>query len=187
MKIIGITGTIGAGKGTIVDYLIDHHHFRHYSVRGFLLEEIERRGLEHNRDSMVAVANDLRARYCPSYIIDCLYEEAAKSGENCIIESIRTPGEIESLGKKGDFTLFAIDADTRLRYDRIVLRDSETDHISYETFLDNEKREMDSVDPSKQNLRKCIELSDHIFFNNGSREELYYEIEKVITKIFKHE
>ena len=38
MKIIGITGTIGAGKGTIVDYLVKQKNFKHYSVRNFLIE-----------------------------------------------------------------------------------------------------------------------------------------------------
>ena len=46
MNIIGITGTIGAGKGTIVDYLVKEKGYVHYSVRAFIAEEIQRRGLE---------------------------------------------------------------------------------------------------------------------------------------------
>ena len=61
MIIIGITGTLGAGKGTIVDYMVNNLNFVHYSVRGFISEEIKRRGLEVNRDNLTAVANDLRA------------------------------------------------------------------------------------------------------------------------------
>ena len=43
MIIIGITGTLGAGKGTIVDYLVKERGFVHYSVRAFITEEIEKR------------------------------------------------------------------------------------------------------------------------------------------------
>ncbi len=57
--IIGITGTSGAGKGTVVDYLLKKG-FKHYSVRDFLTEEILKRGLEPNRDNMIFVANELR-------------------------------------------------------------------------------------------------------------------------------
>jgi dephospho-CoA kinase len=128
MIVIGITGTLGAGKGTIVDYLVLEKGFVHFSVRGFITEEILRRGLPVNRDSMVTVANSLRAAHSPSYIIDQLYEQAIVSGKNCIIESIRTPGEIESLKRKGNFMLFAVDADPALRYERIVIRNSETDY-----------------------------------------------------------
>ena len=45
MKIIGITGTLAAGKGTVVEYLVERKWFAHYSVRGFLTEEIKKRNL----------------------------------------------------------------------------------------------------------------------------------------------
>ena len=76
MIIIGITGTLGAGKGTIVDYLIEKRQFLHYSVRSYLIEEAERRGLPINRDTFVVVANDLRATHCPSFITDELFKRA---------------------------------------------------------------------------------------------------------------
>ena len=102
MITIGITGTLGAGKGTIVDYLVQNKGFVHYSVRAFLTEEIKRRGLEVNRDTMTLVGNDLRAKHSPSWIVEQLYEKASASGCNCIIESVRTPGEVDALrGKFG--------------------------------------------------------------------------------------
>lgn len=171
--IIGITGTLGAGKGTVVDYLVKQKSFRHYSVRGFLIKEIEKRGLPVNRDSMVVVANDLRASFSPSYITDCLYDEAVAVGDsNAVIESIRAVGEITSLRAKGNFTLWAVDALPELRYKRIVGRGSETDHITYEKFLADEATEMESTDPTKQNLKACMALADHTFTNNGSVADL---------------
>jgi dephospho-CoA kinase len=180
MKIIGITGTLGAGKGTIVDYLLKRKGFVHYSVRAFLTEEIERQGLAVNRDSMVVVANRLRAEMGAGYIAEQLYERALASGGDCIIESLRTPGEVELLRRKGNFVLFAVDADPAIRYDRIKARNSETDQISYEIFLENERREMLSLDPNHQNLQKCIEMADHVFVNNRSPEDLFTEVEKVL-------
>ncbi|MDR2084719.1 MAG: AAA family ATPase [Bacteroidales bacterium] len=183
MIIIGITGTIGAGKGTIVDYLVSHYNFKHYSVRGFIIEEIERRNLPVNRDSMVTVANDLRTNNSPSYLIDKLYEKAVANGQNCIIESIRTPGEVLSLKRKNNFVLLAVDADPKTRYHRIIERASETDNVSFETFVENEKREFNTTDPNKQNLKKCIEMADYHIKNNGSIEDLHKEIEKIIEKL----
>jgi dephospho-CoA kinase len=183
MKIIGITGTIGAGKGTIVDYLVKNKGFIHYSVRAYLSEEIIKKKMEINRDSMVIVANELRAKYSPSYIIEQLYEKAVSIGKNCIIESIRTQGEIISLRKKGNFWLFAVDADPHIRYERIKLRNSETDQIDFNTFLSNEQREMNSDNPTKQNLNKCIQMADFVFNNNGPIETLYHILENVLTNL----
>ena len=83
MITIGITGTLGAGKGTIVDYLVKNRGFVHYSVRAFLTEEIKRRGLEVNRDTMAMVGNDLRAKHTPSYIVEELYKHIQSLKEIC--------------------------------------------------------------------------------------------------------
>lgn len=183
MIIIGITGTLGAGKGTIVDFLSGEKGFIHFSVRAFIAEEIIRRGMVADRDSMVLIANDLRRNNTPSYIIDCLYEKAVSAGKDSVIESIRTPGEVYSLRKKGGFYLIAIDADPEIRYERIRLRHSETDHISYQTFMENERREMSSADPNAQNISKCIELADYKLWNNGTMEQLNLQVEAILLKI----
>ena len=183
MIIIGITGTLGSGKGTIVEYLVRQKGFTHFSVREYLLKEIGQRNLPKNRDSMVIVANELRKQNTPSYITDQLYEQSLKQNKNAIIESIRTPGEAESLRTKGEFYLFAVDAEPKIRYERIKLRNSETDHIDFDTFIANEKREMTATDPNKQNLKKCREMADFVFLNDGSREDLFKAVENVINKI----
>jgi dephospho-CoA kinase len=183
MMIIGITGTLGAGKGTVVDFLVKEKGLVHFSVRAFIAEEIVRRGLSVNRDTMVVVANDLRRMNTPSYITDCLYEKALEKGHDSVIESIRTPGEVISLQQKGRFYLLSVDADPQTRYDRIRQRKSETDDISFETFLENEKREMNTSDPNAQNLSQCIQMADFRLFNNGTIEQLNHQVEAVLQQV----
>lgn len=185
MLIIGITGTLGAGKGSIVEFLVKKKGFEHYSMRTFIVEEIKRRGMPVNRDSMVVVANDLREKNSPGYIAETLFERAKKSGKDCIIESLRTPGEVNALRNKGEFYLFAVDADPKIRYERILERKSSTDKISFQEFIDNEKREMENTDPNKQNISKCISMADYVFKNNGTIDELYKKVEIILDKIRK--
>jgi dCMP deaminase len=170
--IIGLTGTIGAGKGTIAEFLKEKG-FEQYSVRKFLKGEIKKRKLELNRSSMVDVANELREKNGESYIIEKLYSRAKKRRKNAVIESIRALGEVDFLRKKENFCLIAVDADVELRYKRVMERKSKTDKISFEKFLEDEKKEMFSIDPAKQSLSSCISLADYIFINNfneGSKE-----------------
>jgi len=173
--IIGITGTIGAGKGTIAKHFVEQLHFKHLSVRSFLEEILKEQDKELTRNNMVTLANHLRERYGPEYIALKLYEQA-QLYPNSIIESIRTPGEVEALREKDDFLLLAVDADIEVRYERIKGRGDSTDKISFEEFKKEEERELTSKNPNKQNIGKCIEMADKVIYNNQDFEELFSEL-----------
>jgi dephospho-CoA kinase len=174
--IIGITGTLGAGKGTIVDYFVNNHGFKHFSVRKYLSDKLNELGLPIDRGNLVDLGNRLRADNHPAYIVEQLCLLAKESGGNCVIESIRTPSEVRFL-KRFSFYLLAVDADVRVRYDRIVGRGSGTDRVSFDEFVADEKREMGSSDPNKQNIGECIRLADMIFYNNGSVGDLHGQLD----------
>jgi len=182
MVVIGITGTLGAGKGTVAEYLVKKG-FLHLQVRDFLVEIIRTEGHEVNRDAMFEMGNRLRAENGPAYITDQLYEKAVKSGQNCVIESLRNPAEVEGLKRHTNFLLFAVDADQKTRYERIVSRAGEKDKVSFEKFAEQEAKEMTSTDKFAQNLSACIQMADYKFMNNGTREELEKQVDKIILNI----
>ncbi len=179
--IIGLTGTLGAGK-TEVANILKEKGFKHLSVREFLYEKLDERGLEHTRDNLVELANKLREKNSPSYLVEKLFEKANEFGGHSIIESIRTVGEVEALRKKGDFVLIAVDAEPMTRYKRAFVRGGKTDNISFDQFMKDEEREMSSNDSNKQNLKACIECADVKITNNGSLEELKKDVDKILEK-----
>lgn len=178
--ILGITGTIGAGKGTVVDFLVQNKGFAHYSVRDFLVEEIEKRGLPVNRDSMREVANSIRAEHHPSYIICSLYERATQAGHDALIESVRAIGEADFLKNKG-VKILAVDADRRVRFERVTLRGASTDDVDFNTFVTHEEKELASTDPSGQNLIGVMQMADYRIENDGTLEELHSKVEEMLT------
>ncbi len=186
MIIIWITWTIWAGKWTISDYLIKNKWFNHYSVSDYIVEEIKKKWLEVNRDSMYQIWRDLKKTHWADYIVRELYKKAKADEKNAIIESIRSPGEIESMNEIPDFKSVSIDADIKTRYDRIKLRKSVKDNIDFDTFLANNKRERDSdsVDPTKINLSKCIATASYKLNNDGSFDDLYSQIDKMLKELW---
>lgn len=180
MKIIWITGPQAAWKWEIVNYLVEKKWFSHYSVRWFLTEEIEKRWLPLDRDSMREVANDLRAKYWPSYITDQLFLQAQQSGNDSIIESIRAIWEVESLKKNSDFILLWINADQKLRFERAIARKSASDFVTFEKFQEQERLESENSDPSKQNINACMNMADFIVNNNWNIKELHKQLDEII-------
>jgi dephospho-CoA kinase len=185
MIVIGVTGTLGAGKGAVVDYLVNKWGFKHYSARKFIEEEITKRGLKANRDNLVMVGNDLRRKYGAGYIARKLLERARKLNTDSVIESLRNPMEVTELKNSSSFYLFSVSAEPMVRYERIKKRSTETDKISYKKFLEQEKREMISEDESKQNLEKVISMADFHLTNNKDIKNLHQQIDKVLMVIKK--
>jgi dephospho-CoA kinase len=183
MITIGITGTLCAGKGAVVDYL-KQKSFSHYSVRAFLAEEVKRRGLPLNRDNTTIVANDLRTKYSSGYIVETIFSRAKAAGKDCIIESVRALGEVDFLKKQPHFVLLAVDAEPKIRYNRALSRGSELDRVTFEKFISDEQREISS-DPTKGNLLGCIKRADFVIVNDGSLGELHAKIDAILPEIMK--
>lgn len=183
MIIIGITGTDGAGKGTVVEYLVSKKNFTHYSARVLFVSELEKQGLPTDRAHMREMANELRRMHGNDFLVrESLARAREKGDTHVIIESLRAMAEVETLRQEGGI-VFAVDADARVRYNRIRQRASESDHVTFEEFIKHEELEMNDPDPNGMQKAAVIQAADYTFINNATVEELYMHIEEALKEI----
>ncbi|MEX0918249.1 MAG: AAA family ATPase [Candidatus Paceibacterota bacterium] len=180
--IIGITGTDGAGKGTVVEYLVNEKGFVRYHARTLFLEEIARQELEPTRANMRIVGNQLRGKHGNDYIVRMFLERAKESGDkHVIIDSLRARAEAETLKTKGGI-LLAVDADQKLRYERVQARRSSSDQVSFDEFREHEELESNDPDPHGMQKQEVIAMADHVILNNGTLEDLHALVDDFLTQ-----
>ncbi len=182
--IIGITGTNGAGKGAVVDYLVQEKGFTHYSSSGYLAGELDRRGMEKTRTNLRTVGNEFRAKYGSGYLPEVFLKRAAEQGvTDMVIESVRSTGEAQKIKDAGG-VLLVVDADRKLRYDRIFARKTGKDLVDFDTFVAQEEREWYGAEGDHDmNIRHVIDMGDYTITNDGSLEELKEQVDAALEEL----
>ena len=180
--ILGIAGTIGAGKGTVVEYL-KTKGFAHFSASGTLWRILEERGLPTSREHSSALANELLEKYTGG-IIEMSHVFAKESKEpNYILESIHRVREAEYVKSIGGIIL-GIDADVEVRYERAHARkEGLKDDVTFEQFLADSEREDEGKTGSGPNIKAVIRMADYTIMNDGTIEELETKIETFLQSL----
>lgn len=172
MLLIGLTGTHGAGKGTVTEYLAREQGFVCVSVSEFLAQEAVRRGMYPDRKARGVIANEYRAKG-PTALMEATYASIPAGADRVVLEPQYTEAEVAFVQGKGGIVL-SVDADLRTRYDRVHVRGSAKDDVSFEEFVALE--ELSSEDRDKQNVRAAMAAADVHLENNGTMEELEREL-----------
>lgn len=181
--ILGVTGTDGAGKGTVVALLVSKHGYTHYSSREFIVAEIERQGLPVTRNQMRLIANEMRAQYGNDFVVRQAFERAQEEGKSSVvIESVRTIAEAEYLKAHGGL-LLSVDADPEVRYARVQKRRSASDQVTYEQFLAHEELEKNDPDAHGMQKAKVMEMADYTISNGGTIEALEEAVRKALQEL----
>lgn len=179
--LIGITGTDGAGKGTVVEYLVKNKGYLHFSSRGVITRELLDRGLPTDRAHLREMGNLLRAEHGDDFLVTFALEQVQHEAQRyMIIESIRAVAEVETLKANGG-VLLAVDAEQAVRYERICGRKLASDSVSYEQFAAQEKLEMNDPDPHGMQKARVMAMADYTIMNNGSLAELEQATESALS------
>ena len=176
--IIGLTGTLSAGKDTIADYLINKG-LSHHSLSEALRQVMKKEGIPIKQPELTNFGNKLREERGHGYLVEQIKSQLSNQA---VVSSIRQPGEIQALKALGGFYLIFIDAPVEERFKRLEARGRDDDPKTLEEFKKIEKIQM-TGSGGGSNLQKCREMSDFRINNSGTLEELYRQIEDILTKI----
>ena len=184
--VIGLTGKNASGKGEVANYL-KSKGFIYYSLSDVIREEATKRGLDHSRDNLIKIGNELRQNFAPNYLaqqINLKIKEALKNNpkQNFVVDSIRSPFEAEELIKNKDFFLVGVDAPLELRFERLLERNRVGDAKTLDDFQKQEQRENLKSDTNQQ-LDATFKMSKYMIVNDESLDELYQKIDDLLNHL----
>lgn len=194
--IIGVCGRIGAGKETVTKFLREKG-FVYFETSEIIKDELVKLGMkreEITRTHMQDWGDEQRKKFGVGALMKMMLANT-ESGKNYLFDSLRNYGEVVFMKQTvKDFVLIGVDADQKIRFDRVLQRNKSSDLKTWEDFLKMDER--DSFDPNNpmgQQTRLCIENADFVIVNNEDLESAMKQMEwayKQITDVplgrYKH-
>lgn len=182
--IIGLTGSLAAGKGIVSDFLKEKG-FVYLSLSDELREIAKERKIELTRENLQNLGNILREAEGAGFLAKRIYDKiVSQNYKKAIVDGIRNPSEIRVLKKIRDFYLISVDASQQIRFRRLVSRARESDPLDWESFLIIDKRDKGEGEPEGgQRVGDCIKLADYGLMNDSDLETLKEKILEIYQRI----
>ena len=179
--IIGLTGSYGAGKDTIANYL-KQKGFIYHSLSDILRDELTKLGKPITRENLINMGNEIRTKFGAAELaLRTVSKIKGNSEDKALVLSIRNPDEVKALRGFQNFQMWFVDAPQKIRYERTVKRGRSDDFSSYEDFVTKEKKE-NSFDPNAQQLNVVAKMADVTIVNDGTLEDLKRKVEELYLK-----
>ena len=179
--ILGFTGKNAAGKTECCNYLASQG-FIQCSLSDIIRDELSKEGLEPSRENMIKKGNELREKFGPNYLAAQMAKKITQNpSKSFAIDSIRSPHEANELKKIKNFRLIGIDADPKLRFERMLKRGRIGDAKTFENFILDEKKENLKNDNGQQ-LDNTFAISHKIIKNESTLKALHKQLVELVKK-----
>lgn len=183
LKIIGLSGTNGAGKDSVGHILALKHKYLFVSITDLLREEAKRREISVDRENLRMISAEWRRQYGYGVLVDRAYDQFKQLEEEyagLAISSLRNPHESERVHELGGIVVW-VDANPRTRYERIqanlIARGrGPEDMKTFEQFVVDEEVEMHTPpggDEANLNMAGVKQQSDILLLNDGTNLEQF--------------
>ena len=178
--LVGLTGRNASGKTTVVQWFAGRG-IRTVSCSDSIRAWLAEQGIEESRESLIEGGRELRRRGGPGILAEMLLETLG--GDDAVIDSIRTPGEVEALRARDDFILIEVTAGADSRWARSQSRARLGDPADRATFVAQEESEEVASDEAGQALVATAEMADLILINEGTVEGLHEDLENLLGSL----
>jgi dephospho-CoA kinase len=179
-SIIGLVGSLASGKETTKKYLAEKYGAKDCRFSSVLRDVLERITVPNSRDNLQKLSTVLRANFGENLLAKAIAMDASKLDANIVvIDGVRRFTDIEHLNELPNFILVKIDADPKIRYERMKLRNENNGDSdkTFEDFLADHEKEADKQIP------EVMKTAKYSIDNSGSMEELYIQIDKIISEL----
>lgn len=181
VKVIGLIGLIGAGKGFVADYISKIYNYKVFSMGsdGIIGKVTKSEGLELSRENLQNISQKYREKYGMDYFAKLVVKDIIDSRcSKALINEVRKPEDVKvprnQFGK--DFLCILVDAEQLVRFDRLRKRVFDRDPKTFQEFLIQEKREFELY------FNKSLGLEDCKLDNNGTFDDLKRNIDKLLIE-----
>ncbi|MFA5406367.1 MAG: nucleoside monophosphate kinase [Candidatus Nanoarchaeia archaeon] len=180
MRIIGLMGRIGSGKGTVGEVLVKEYGFNSITMGDLAREETINRGLEPTREETTRISTECRMND-PAYFIKKAVSKIKESGhDKWVIDGIRTPLDVKEFKQSfPEIKFIKVEVLPQIRYERMKLRGRAGFPDSFNKFIEHE-----ALEEERFNLKSTLSNADYTIENNGSYEELVNKTRELVNKLF---
>ncbi len=178
--ILGLVGSLASGKETTKKYLVEKYKAKDCRFSSILRDIMTRATISISRENLQKLSTVLRANFGEDLLAKAIAADAAKlEADIVLIDGVRRFTDIEHLRDLPNFILIKIDADPKIRYERMKKRNENAgdDKKTYEEFLEDHNAEADKQIP------EVMKTAKYSIDNSGTFEELYKQIEEIIKKV----
>jgi len=175
-----MVGSLASGKETTKKYLVEKYNAKDCRFSSILRDVLSRLTIPNSRENLQKISTILRANFGENLLAKVITADAAKlEADIVLIDGVRRFTDIEHLKDLPNFVLVKIDADPKLRYERMKLRNENAgdDKKTYEDFLKDHEAEADKQIP------EVMKTAKYSIDNSGTFEELYKKIDELIAKL----
>ena len=158
---------------------LEAHGFTVHSLSDVVREAATASNLPHTRDHLIAEGVRLRQEGGPGALAARILPRLTG---RAVVDSIRSPGEVEVLRRERGFVLLGVDAPRPLRFERSLRRGRTGDGLTLEEFARKEERENAATEMGQQ-LMKTLALADRVVLNDSTLEDLHERTRRALREM----